>query len=79
MTASNTSALSRIRPVYDLPREDGNSAPPIETRRRQDGIVDANALTPQEAIRLSRALRAKVLKKPMPDSTAMIRADRDGR
>jgi hypothetical protein len=79
MTASNTSALSRFRPVYDLSREEGSSAPSIESRRRQDGIAEANELSPEAAIRLSRAIRAMALQNPLPDSTPMIRADRDGR
>lgn len=69
----------RHRPVYELSREDGHSISAFEANRRRNGIVDANRLSPEEAVRRSRAMRAKALKPILPDSTEAIRSDRDRR
>lgn len=78
MNASGWLALWCRSPLYELSREDG-IATSAEMRRRQDGIVDANKLSPQAAIDLARSIKVKALKASLSDSTAMIRADRDGR
>lgn len=84
MILPNWSPLARHGAVHEFSREDagsedGGRTAAAERRRREDGIRDANSLSPQEALAAIRAIRAKSLSKLMPDSTPLIRADRDGR
>lgn len=76
------SAILKHRPVYEWAREDG-SVPTLQPRRavlqrKKDGLRE-NALTPDEAVKLSRQIRSQALTSPLPDSTPFIRADRDTR
>lgn len=66
-------------PVLELSREDGHAIPTWDANRRRDGLVDVNQLSPEEALRLSRAIRAKALKPILPDSTPLIREERNRR
>lgn len=63
-----------------LPRErSGEEGRADREPSRDDGLIDAarNALTPEEAVALSRSFRARVSGPCLPDSTPFIRADRD--
>ena len=71
--------LSRLRPMFELSREDGSSGSASGQGLRRNGLGDRNELSPDQAVALSRAIRAKALKPFYPDSTASIRKDRDSR
>lgn len=84
MMLPGRSPLMRHGPVRELSREDGPSreddaSAAVARRRREAGIQDRNQLTPAEAVAMVRAIRSKALRDSFPDSTALIRADRDGR
>lgn len=66
--------------VFDAPREDaGVRSEAGASHRRQDQFGDANDLSGPDALALVRSIRARALQGQLPDSTALIRADRDGR
>ncbi|MDP4023124.1 hypothetical protein Q8W71_10855 [Methylobacterium sp. NEAU 140] len=71
-------SLARHTPVLEFAREDGTPAA-VERRRREAGIEDRNVLTAEKAVASIRAIQAKALRRPLPDSTPLIRADRDNR
>ncbi|AYO80912.1 hypothetical protein [Methylobacterium brachiatum] len=80
MTEPSWISLARHRPVFDLPRDDLGGRSDAGLRHRQeDGLKEANDLQASDAVALVRTIRAKTLRQPLPDSTPMIRADRDGR
>lgn len=57
-------------------REQGRDAPD-PSRDRAAKLPDANTLGADQALALSRAIRAKTLVPLAPDSTPLLRADRD--
>jgi len=72
--------LDRHSAVFDAPRaEAGARAEASSRHRREDQLEDANELTGSDALALVRGIRTRALQRRLPDSTAMIRADRDGR
>lgn len=72
--------LSRHAAVFDAPREDAGARAEASARhRREDEVRETNDLSVMDALSLVRSIRAQALQNPSPDSTAMIRADRDGR
>ena len=79
MTAFSFIPLARLQPLFEQPREDGTSAHSLEQRLRRDGLKPTNELSPEEAVALSRSIRALALKPLYPDSTPWIRKDRDSR
>lgn len=78
MTTLSRISLAGFGPVHERAREDG-AASAADLRRRADGIREANALSAEDAIALARTIRARALRQPLPDSTPMIRAERDTR
>ncbi|MDH2309333.1 hypothetical protein [Methylobacterium brachiatum] len=80
MTEPSWISLARHRPVLDLPRDDLGGRSDAGLRHRQeDGLKETNDLQASDAVALVRTIRAKALRQPLPNSTPMIRADRDGR
>ena len=72
--------LGRHAAVFDAPREEAGARAEASARhRREDQLEDANELTGSDALALVRGIRARALQSQLSDSTAMIRADRDGR
>ena len=80
MTFPDWVPLHRHGPSFDLPREEGGGHSDVGGRTGHgDGPPDRNAVTAAEAVRLVRSIRAEALRQPLPDSTPLIRIDRDGR
>ncbi|SDM72680.1 hypothetical protein SAMN05216360_103220 [Methylobacterium phyllostachyos] len=72
--------LNRHAAVFDAPREEAGARAEASARhRREDQLRDANDLSGSDAVSLVRSIRARALQNALPDSTVMIRADRDGR
>lgn len=80
MPTPSTLSLGRHTPAFDVPRDDvGGRAEADQHRHHDDDRKDRNVLQGAEAIALVQTIRSKALRQPLPDSTPMIRADREER